>query len=253
MAKYKTFIVHLKRAAGRKAQVQDLIDKSPYPSEIVNAVDGKLLSKEDIETSYSEKSFLQPNYPFGMNAGEIGCFQSHRLAWQRIVDQDLTAGLVLEDDVQIAPDVFEATLKAAEHWSDDFGYIQFQVRGVPENCDVVSAADNVKLVQPSPTLLRCSAQLITRPAAKHLLQMSKKFDRPVDAWLQMHWVTGIRPICVVPSGVTDRTQETGGSNLSIKISLISKFSREWNRMRYRQNIVRYSNMEFEPKMLDAKP
>ncbi|WP_193222078.1 glycosyltransferase family 25 protein [Amylibacter sp. SFDW26] len=246
MAKYKSFIIHLKRSERRKAQVDDLISKSPFDAEVVDAVDGRLLSDQDINECYKEQLFLRPKYPFGMNSGEIGCFLSHRAAWQRIVDQNLTAGLVFEDDVQIDPDVFSKNIQAAQAWSKEYGFIQFQVRGVPEKCKVLDTCGNVQLLQPSPTLLRCSAQLISRAAAIHLLKETEKFDRPVDGVLQMHWVTGLRPVCVEPSGVSDRTRETGGSTLSIKTPKLTKLVREWQRMVYRRKVVRYSKKSFKP-------
>ena len=240
MASYKSFIIHLERSEGRKAQVKDLISKSPFEVEIVDAVDGRLLSDADISKYYSEQPILRPKYPFSLNAGEIGCFLSHRAAWQKIVDQNLTAGLVFEDDVQIDPSVFMQSVEAAKIWSTDFGFIQFQVRGIPENCKVVNTDGDVRLLQPSPTLLRCSAQLINRATALHLLKETEIFDRPVDTFLQMHWATDVRPVCVSPSGVTDRTQETGGSTLSLARSTGSKILREWKRFIYRRKIVHLS-------------
>ncbi len=233
---YKSFIIHLERSKGRKAQVQDLISKSPFETEIVDAVDGRLLSDADIAACYSEDPLMQPKYPFGLNAGEIGCFQSHRRAWQKIVDQNLTAGLVFEDDVQVDPVVFEKSVKAAQYWSADHGFIQFQVRGIPEKCKVLDTYEGVELLRPLPVLLRCSAQLISRSAAEHLLKFSEQFDRPVDTMLQMFWETGITPVCMRPSGVSDRTRETGGSTLSLKRSLAMKVVREWKRTSYRMKL-----------------
>lgn len=240
MTQYKSFIIHLKRATNRKAQVQHLVDHSPFDTEIIEAVDGKNLNTEAIKTFYSGKSYLDPKYPFGLNAGEVACFQSHRLAWQKIVDQNLTAGLVFEDDVQIDPDVFSNSMDAAKSWSKDFGYIQFQVRPVSQKHKVIRYYKNVRLLRPVPVILRCSAQLIAQHTARHLLKLSETFDRPVDTWLQLFWITGVMPVCVAPSGVTDRTYETGGSNLSIKRPLSSKILIEGQRWLYRSKLRRYS-------------
>ena len=240
MSKYKSFIIHLQRSTGRKAQVQDLIGKSPFEAEIVDAVDGAKLSKEDIDACFSAQPLLQPVYPFGLNPGEIGCFQSHRRAWQKIVDQDLAAGLVLEDDVQIDPAVFKPALEAAKAWSQDFGFIQFQVREVAPDSPEVGQLGSIRLLRPVPTLLRCSAQLVNNATAKRLLEVTARFDRPVDTLLQMHWITGVQPVCVVPSGVTDRTQETGGSTLSLKRPLRAKILRELKRFNYRRKITSLS-------------
>ncbi len=238
--KYKSFIIHLQRSSGREAQVKDLIGKSPFETEIVDAVDGAKLSQAEIDACFSEKPLQQPVYPFGLNAGEIGCFLSHRRAWQKIVDQDLAAGLVFEDDVQIDPDVFDTALEAAKAWSPEYGFIQFQVREVAADSPELGQIGCNRLFRPVPTLLRCSAQLVNNATAKKLLKATARFDRPVDTLLQMHWVTGVQPVCVVPSGVTDRTQETGGSTLSLKRPLHVKIQREIQRFAYRRKIVRLS-------------
>ena len=41
------------------------------------------------------------------------------------------------------------------------GYIQFQVRDIPEKSKLIKSRNDVKLFQPLPILLRCSAQLIS--------------------------------------------------------------------------------------------
>lgn len=240
MGKYKSFIIHLQRATGRKAQVRDLISKSPFEAEIVDAVDGAKLSQAEIDACFSEKPLWQPVYPFGLNVGEIGCFQSHRRVWQKIVDQDLTAGLVLEDDVQIDPVVFEPALDAAKTWVQDFGYIQFQVREVAPDSPEVGQIDSYRLLRPVPTILRTSAQLVSNATAKRLLEVAARFDRPVDTFMQMYWKTGVRLVCVVPAGVADRTQETGGSTLSLKRPMRAKILRELKRFNYRRKILRLS-------------
>jgi len=237
---FKTFIIHLQRAKGRKAQVRDLIEKSPFAVEIIDAVDGKLLTQPAIDACYTDALGLEPAYPFGLNAGEIGCFQSHRRAWQKIVDQDLTAGLVFEDDVYIEPDIFNAALQAAKTWVDKHGFIQFQVRTVAPDCRQLEQAGGCKLLRPVPSLLRCSAQLINNATARRLLDVTQSFDRPVDVVLQMHWITGVQPVCVVPAGVFDRTRETGGSTLSKKRPLMAKLGREFKRYRYRSQIRKLS-------------
>lgn len=238
--KYKSFIIHLQRSSGRAAQVRDLIGKSPFETEMVDAVDGAKLSQAEIDACFSQEPLLQPVYPFGLNAGEIGCFLSHRRAWQKIVDQDLTAGLVFEDDVQIDPEVFDAALDAAKAWSADYGFIQFQVRDVALDNPEMGQLGSNRLLRPVPTLLRCSAQLVNYATAKRLLKVTARFDRPVDTLLQMHWATGVQPVCVVPSGVTDRTQETGGSTLSLKRPMHIKILREIKRFAYRRKIIRLS-------------
>lgn len=238
--KFGTFIVHLKRATGRAAQVRDLVTKSPYDAQIVDAVDGAKLPETVLTSYYSGKSLFEPVYPFKLNVGEVGCFLSHRKVWKAIVEQKLDAGLIFEDDLHIIPNQFGPAVAIAERNIEKLGYIQFQVRNVPDQNQILSDTQNAKIVQPVVTPLRTSAQFVSRAAAERLLNLTQEIDRPIDGFLQLHWETGIHLSCVVPSGVSDRTAETGGSTLSAKHPLIKKLGRELKRSRYKTQIRKYS-------------
>jgi GR25 family glycosyltransferase involved in LPS biosynthesis len=73
----------------------------PLPVNIIDAVDGLKLSDGEISAVY-RKNLHRPRYPFELGKAEVGCFLSHRKAWQEILDRGLDAGLIVEDDV--APD-----------------------------------------------------------------------------------------------------------------------------------------------------
>ena len=139
--------------------------------------------------------------------------------------------------------VFSESLAFAVEQAKTYGYVQFQTRRVNEST-VVSRSDRSCLVQPAVTPLRTSAQVVSRLAAEKLLILSELIDRPVDAFLQSHWHTGLHVTCVVPSGIEDRTQETGGSTISPKRSIWAKmkreFKREFLRGRYRIAVNRLS-------------
>jgi len=73
-----------------------------------------------------------------------------------------------------------------------------------------------------PTLLRCSAQLVSYSTAKKLLEITKKFDRPVDGLLQLNWNTKINITTISPSGVLDNTQCFWWKQFIFKHSISSK-------------------------------
>ena len=237
---YKCFIIHLKRAKNRKPYVDNIISKLNMTSEIIDAVDGSLLTDKNILKHYSETPLYSPSYPFKVNKGEVGCFLSFRKAWQKIVDQKLSAGLIFEDDVSLNLDTFNESLTSALKWIDEYDYIHFQVRDIPKNSKSIKSFHGVHLLHPIPTLLRCSAQLVSYSTAKKLLEMTKKFDRPVDGLLQLNWATKINITTITPSGVIDNTYASGGSNLSLNIPLRQKLKQEFNRIKYRYYIKKYT-------------
>ena len=230
----KTFVIHLERATARRAQVAQLLDRAPFPADVLIAVDGSALSDWPVARRF------QPRYPFSLGPGEVGCFLSHRLAWQRMLDEGLEAALILEDDVALEDGFADAARFAAEN-AGNFGYIQFQTRLLADPVSEVARRDELSIVRPRLTPLRTSAQLVHRDAARRLLQVTETFDRPIDVLLQMHWETGVRLHVVQPSRVSDKTAETGGSTISGKRrGIFEKIARSFHRHRYRSAISRLS-------------
>lgn len=242
VSKIETLVIHLARAEGRRAQVERLLKGTPYPARVLDAVDGSQVSDAERNAAISKDPLFEPAYPFPIGSGEYGCFQSHRKAWKFILDEGWDAALILEDDVELTSVFAESVAIAVEH-AAAFGYLQFQARPVDETSIRVRSG-SARIVQPRLTPLRTSAQVVSRMAAKKLLAMTETIDRPVDAFLQSYWHTGLHVTCVVPSGVEDRTQETGGSTISAKRSIWEKvkreFKREFLRGRYRRSVNRLS-------------
>lgn len=245
VSKIETLVIHLARVEGRRSQVERLLVGTPYPARIVDAVDGTLVPEAERDATTSVKPLFPPAYPFPIGPGEYGCFQSHRKAWKMILDEGLDAALILEDDVALTP-VFAETVAFAAEEVRAYGYVQFQTRRVDAS-EVVARSGKSFIVQPRVTPLRTSAQIVSRAAAETLLFKTQMIDRPVDAFLQSHWHTGLHVTSIVPAGVEDRTKETGGSTISSKRSIWKKvnreFKREFLRGRYRRAVNRLSNSQ----------
>lgn len=229
----KTFVIHLDRASARKPQVAELLAAAPYPAEVLPAVDGAALD------NWPLGDWATPRYPFELRAGEVGCFLSHRVAWQRILDEGLDGALVLEDDVELEDGFTQVAELAAANLAT-LGFIQFQTRPVGASAEVARRG-NLTLVRPQVTPLRTSAQMVHRDAAARLLAASEVIDRPVDAFLQMHWETCVRLHAAAPARVRDRTEDIGGSTIQRKRkSLTGEAVRAFKRARYRSAIRRLS-------------
>ena len=227
-------IIHLRRAQDRADQVQRLIKAAPCPMEVVDAVDGQEGPPE--MSHYSAEPIYAPRYPFTLGAGEIACFLSHRNAWAAIVERRVP-GIIYEDDTDIDPERHGAAVERARPFVEQLGVVMFQVR------QIVSPADHVapNLVIPHVAPLRLNTTLIAPWAAARLHELSNRFDRPVDTFLQMSWVTGIRPAIVQPSGVTEVSAQLGGSTIQAKRrGLVATVKREIARPLYRRRVAKAS-------------
>lgn len=241
--KKKAFVIHLARAAGRTPLVQSLVETCPVEAEVVEAIDGEKLSAEYVASVYRRDRFF-PRYPFPLRTAEIGCFLSHRLCWRHIADRNLAYGLVFEDDARLDMVKARSAIALAEHHIGKAGYIQLPVRAVPQPVHLVARQDGVRLLSSPVTPLRLSGQLVSNWAAHRLLELTEVFDRPVDSFLQMHWITDIAPLLVVPSGLADATRAAGGSTIGGHKSLLNRLNREIRRYAYRRTIGQLSRRHY---------
>ncbi|MDP2120198.1 MAG: glycosyltransferase family 25 protein [Hoeflea sp.] len=243
----EAFIIHLARAEARRPQVERLRAACPVPATVIEAVDGRAMSEAEIDAVYARRSLHAPAYPFVLTSGEVGCFLSHRKAWQAILEAGLEAGLVIEDDVEIDAPVFARALALARAHVASHGIVQFQVREISAPGPVVAADGDVRLTRPLLTPLRASCTLYSRQALVRLLDQTARFDRPVDAYMQMHWLTGLRPCLVIPSGVSDRAGDVGGTTIQARnVPLFKRLRREVLRPIYRARIRALSRANDRP-------
>ena len=101
-------IIHLERSLERNSQVVKLKKYLPYRTKVIKAIDG-MNCDNDFSKSYAPR-LLRPHYPFYLRSAEIATFQSHRKCWKEILDRDLEAALIIEDDVRIIDIEFTAAV-----------------------------------------------------------------------------------------------------------------------------------------------
>lgn len=235
----KAFIIHLTRATDRKPQVDKLIHELPVKTEVIDAVDSRTLTDAEIGRVYKHKLHA-PRYPFELSKNEIACFLSHRKAWQAIVDQQLDAGFVTEDDIELT-DVFNAAFHAVSNHFEPGSFVRFTFRDDRENGREVFRNNEVRIIIPNPIGLGMVAQLVSFDAAKKLLAITEQFDRPVDTTIQMRWVTDLQPLAVIPGGVKEISAQLGGTTIQHKKSLSDKLKREIMRPIYRMRVRGFSS------------
>ncbi|PQZ49330.1 glycosyl transferase [Ochrobactrum sp. MYb15] len=235
----KAFIIHLTRATDRKPQVDKLIHELPVKTEVIDAVDSRTLTDAEIGRVYKHKLHA-PRYPFELSKNEIACFLSHRKAWQAIVDQQLDAGFVIEDDIELT-DVFNAAFHAVSNHFEPGSFVRFTFRDDREDGREVFRNNEVRIIIPNPIGLGMVAQLVSFDAAKKLLAITERFDRPVDTTIQMRWVTDLQPLAVIPGGVKEISAQLGGTTIQHKKSLSDKLKREIMRPIYRMRVRGFSS------------
>lgn len=109
--KIKTYVINLKDSVDRREAV--LAETAKYPFldvELVEAVDGRKLNKEEVDNRFDSKKFVNRYYRTPRR-GEIGCTLSHRVCYRKFLETEEKFALILEDDVNfIYPEDLEMLL-----------------------------------------------------------------------------------------------------------------------------------------------
>lgn len=229
--KVKCFIIHLERAEKRAAQVRALSQCLPHRPEIVYAVDGA--AKTFAGTLCYKKKLIKPAYPFDLRSTEVATFLSHRKCWQRIIDEDMDAGLIVEDDVKVTEPEFGKALALATKHFQQGDFVRFPIKCREKHATRISVDQNVTLFRPMQVGLGAQVQLVSRAAAETLLSKTQLFDRPIDTYLQLSWEHELRILSVWPSGVSEKSESLGGSLIGAKQSFWTKIMHEVQRPIYR--------------------
>lgn len=237
--KVEALILHLKRAEKRREQVDKLVGDLPLSASVLDAMDGLALLANEIEAAYKPR-LHRPHYPFVLRKQEIGCFLSHRRAWQIIIERGLDAGLIVEDDVEIDAE-FPGVLARATKAIRPGDYIRFPRWARGERGLEVPLGENVSIIEPRLPGLGMQMQLIGREAAAALLKATATFDRPVDTTIQMRWLHAARVLSMRPICIREIDDALGGTVIQNKSkSTAEMLRREIRRPLYRLTVAAYN-------------
>lgn len=232
----RALIVHSGKA--ESSYVQTLMRELPLPAQIVDGFDGADLCCK-LASSHYHRDLHMPRYPFELSRCEVACFMSHRRAWQTILEQRLDAGLIIESEIALTAQFPAAFAAALEHLKPD-DFIRFPLRDDKERGSTIHEADGVRIIKPVPVGPGMAAQLVGRQAAARLLAVTQQFDRPVDAMLQMTWVTVLFPSAVIPGGVARPATPSDMSGNRHRRPLAETLRRQLMTPFYRRQVMRYS-------------
>ncbi len=172
----QVYLINLDRSPERLHFFEEQTQEVGIEFERISAVDGRLLSDEELAAA------VMPTYEFQpLNAGEIGVFLSHKRAWERLVASREPYAVVFEDDVVLSPSL-RADFEAIDTVQPAFDIIKLEstLRSVVcgrQATPLTSASG----LQPLLTWHGGAAgYVISSDCAKRLLQQRRQLADPVD-------------------------------------------------------------------------
>lgn len=196
-------VINLDCSPKRLARMAAQLDSLGLAWERLPAVDGRLSETEPLARAYSS-DLNRRRFKRALSLGEIGCFLSHRRAWQRILDAGWDGAIILEDDIRLSnefsqiPAILDAAagqweaVKLWAHYPNNILFNKIKLSLNPR----WSLADYFKI--PSGMV----AQAFTARASEKLLAATTTFGVPVDTALQWHWETGVSFKALLPVAVS---------------------------------------------------
>ncbi|KAG7211162.1 hypothetical protein KM043_010486 [Ampulex compressa] len=101
----KIYMINLLRRPERRNRMHRLLQELRIHVETVDAVDGRMLN-DSLLNEWGIKIMLEYADPYRgrtMTTGEIGCFLSHYIVWDKVIKEGQKRVMILEDDVHFEP------------------------------------------------------------------------------------------------------------------------------------------------------
>lgn len=230
------FLINLARSKERLTSSTVQFKKQGLDFTRIDAVDGAALKQAEIDAHYCPALNLK-NYHYPLSKGQIGCYLSHRKAWQTIVDEKLDYAIIFEDDFNLDSSIHTA-IQNINNLNLDWKLIKlsaYQNRQRPILLQVPLEYSQ-QLVIHKKLMSGCCATAITFDCAKQLLAATEKFGRPVDCDLQYIWETGVPGYSLLPYPVTQNTEQESDIG-----SRSTKVKKAFLRRKYQQLIANIKN------------
>lgn len=177
--KIPVFIISLARAADRREKISRHLQGLGIQFRIIDGVDGRALPAQ------RQRELLAPGQDY--HAGVIGCYLSHLAAYQAIVDENIDAALVLEDDARLHPRVLPFLQAGCASLAFDYCFLDsddhndrgpvFYDRG-----DAITLAEGIRAYGLSEGPQTLHAYLISRRGAQQRLQHALPIEKPIDLY-----------------------------------------------------------------------
>jgi len=195
MSEIQILVISLADSHARQRKVMAEFDKTSMNWRFLDAVRGSALSSIPKEyNSTKVKNLLG----FELTPNELGCFLSHKKAWQECVDKNI-ATIIFEDDFCLLPHFEEAIHFLVEN-PTSWNAVRLQgLSNVPqEKIHGMGGAEGAFLVRNKADAVGATAYLLKPSAAQILIDSSSDIYEPLDHFLEHYQKHQLEFLAVSP-------------------------------------------------------
>ena len=216
----KILVISLADASSRRRSVCEQFATLGIDFEFLDAAPGFDGMRQGGIRNLDALAFLL-NTGRNVTPGEVGCFASHRLAWQRCVELGEPV-VIMEDDFSLRPN-FRDALNTSRSITERVGFLRLQdtLRSKEVVVAKLGRFELQRFTKP-PHGLMCYC--LSPDTAKNFLARTVTIDAPVDVFVKLFWehgqpMYGLTPFSVESSELHSQTSIEGRSKAKKPIAI----------------------------------
>ncbi len=202
MSQVQGLVISLAGSDVRRQKVKSELDKTNLQWRFLDAVRGSELTNTPKEYQPSKVKDL---LGFELTPNELGCFLSHKKAWQECVDKNIPT-IIFEDDFCLLPH-FEKAIHFLVNESTNWDAVRLQgLSNVPQ--EKIQGNEEFDLVRNIGDAVGATAYLLKPSAAQTLINASSDIYEPLDHFLEHHQKHHLEFLAISPYPVDITGVET---------------------------------------------
>lgn len=204
MENLSIFLLNLDRAVDRRKIMEEHLTSLGLRFELISAVDGKKLSPFD-RSKYSEEDAIKAvGHP--LIDTQIGCALSHARLYERIVKENISECLILEDDVFLG-EMFFKVMQSRSQFPKDWDVINLCTR-TPQDAFGSFLVDIYRCSKFLEPASQTAAYLLSLKGAKKLLRKVYPIRYEADGFTGRTQIAGIYSYGISPAVVVSQDVES---------------------------------------------
>lgn len=239
------YVINLASSLDRKKNIQAQLTKLGLQPHFFSAINGHteqhpLFSMYDDQLSkkYREKS---------LSKGQIGCYASHYLMWQKCVDLDHPL-IIIEDDALIHSEPFLEFIEKTSTLDKKYECIRLFSNKRKNYCsEVEQQLSSTSICKFNKGHMSATGYFLTPNGAKKLLQHSQRWYMAVDIYMDRFWVNKVECFGTIPACLTNDPifDSDIGYGKKPPRKLFARLKREWFSVK---ELLRRETHNFKYKM-----
>ncbi|MFB9141377.1 glycosyltransferase family 25 protein [Vibrio artabrorum] len=225
----KIFVINLESSVERRKNISHQLDELSLSFEFFSAIDGRMSPPHPLLKRYND-DLSQTYRAKTLSAGQLGCYASHFLLWEKCVELNQPI-IIIEDDALIFKETF-------------INFIQ-DIPELPNHIECIRLFKNKRRKYRSYSIFECSSTRIhkftkghmsatgyflTPSGAKKLLNNSNEWYMAVDIYMDRFWINDVECYGTATPCLTNDPKfesDIGYEKRTTTRNLFKKCKREW--------------------------